>query len=74
VRASENPLALFARAERTRRRRRRRRRENPIAHLRYGRLDPEIEQSLDIERPSLSDLDEAELERLLAKHADLAHG
>ena len=72
ARASENPLALFAKAERSRRRWRRRR--SSTAHLRYGQLDPAVEQSLEIERPPLSDLDEAEIERLLAKYADIARG
>jgi hypothetical protein len=68
--ASENPLALFEKAERSRRWRRRRH----TAHLRYGQLDPAIERSIEIERPPLSELDEAEIERLLAKHADTAEG
>ncbi len=68
ARASENPLALFAKAERSRRRRR----QSSTPHLRYGWLDPVVERCLEIERPALSELDEAELERLLAKHADIA--
>jgi hypothetical protein len=66
---SENPLALFAKAERSRRRRR----QSPTPHLRHGWLDPAVERSLEIERPALSEPDDAELERLLAKHADIAN-
>ena len=64
--ASENPLALFAKAEAPRRRRRKR--EAPVAHLRYGRFSRAVERSLEIERPPLSDLDGAELERLYARY------
>jgi hypothetical protein len=67
---AKNPLALFARAELSRRRRRRRQSSTP--HLRYGWFDRDVEQSLEIERSALSEPDEAELERLLAKHADIA--
>jgi hypothetical protein len=70
ARAGENPLALFAKAERTRRRRRRRQ-QPPTAHLRHGRLDQAVEQSLVIERAPLSNLDGAEIERLCTKHADI---
>jgi hypothetical protein len=70
ARASENPLALFAKAERTRRYRRRRRSSTP--HLRYGWFERDVERSLELERPPLFEPDEAELERLLAKHADIA--
>jgi hypothetical protein len=71
--ASKNPLALFEEAER-RRRRKGSPRETPIAHLRYGRLDSAIERSLELERPELVAPDAAELERLFAKHADIAEG
>lgn len=64
ARESENPLALFEAAESSYGRRRRYRRGASVAHLRYGRLDPAIENSLEIVRPELSELDEAEIERL----------
>jgi hypothetical protein len=67
---AKNPLALFAKAERTRRYRRRRRSSTP--HLRYGWFERDVERSLELERPPLFEPDEAELERLLAKHADIA--
>jgi len=72
ARESENPLALFAKVERTRRYRRRRK-SVVVAHLRYGQLDADVERSLELERPALVDLDAAELERLLEKHRDLAY-
>lgn len=72
ARASANPLALFAKAERPRRRRRRK--ALPTGHLRYGRLDPAIERSLDLERPPLPEIDAAEIERVCAKHADIRKG
>jgi hypothetical protein len=73
ARATENsPLALFAEAEASRPSRRRR--EPPVAHLCYGRFDLEVERAIEIVRPELSDLEEAELQRLLAKHADTREG
>jgi hypothetical protein len=68
----KSPLELFAKAARPRRRRTRR--DPPTAHLRYGRFDGALEESLRIEWPELSDVDEAELDRLLVKHADIAGG
>ncbi len=65
ARASENPLALFEEAERSRRRRKKR--EPETVHLVCGRIDPESGRLL---RPALSKLDEAEIERLLKRFHD----
>jgi hypothetical protein len=70
--SEKSPLALFAKAEAPRRPRRRR--EPQVAHLRYGHLEAAVERSLELERPELPDLDETELERLLAKHSDIREG
>jgi hypothetical protein len=68
--SEKSPLDMFAEAEAPRRRRR----GPAVAHLRYGRLHSDVERSLELERPELLDLDEAELERLFAKHSDIAEG
>jgi hypothetical protein len=36
----------------------------PVAHLRYGKFSRAVARSLELERPPLSELDAAELERL----------
>jgi hypothetical protein len=55
-----------------RRRRRRRKRAEVVPHLRHGRLPAEIERMLARPKPELVQPDDAEIERLLAKHADIA--
>jgi hypothetical protein len=55
-------------------RRKRKKTAEVVPHLRHGRFPREIERMLEREKPELSEPDEAELERLLAKHADIAGG
>jgi hypothetical protein len=53
---------------------RRWRRAKVVPHLRHGRFPRDIERMLELKRSELSEPDDAELERLLAKHADIAEG
>ena len=73
ARANEKPpLALFAAA--AVRPRRTRRSSEVVPHHRHGRFPRAIERMLARERPEIPDYGDAELERLLTKHADIAEG
>ena len=45
-----------------------------VPHIRHGRFPREIERMLERDKPELVEHDDAEIERLLAKHADIAEG
>ena len=45
-----------------------------VPHIRHGRFPRAIERMLERPRPEFPEPDEAELERLLVKHAEIAGG
>lgn len=69
-----DPLAFASQLRPFWPRRTRRKAAEVVPHLRHGRFPRDIERMLEREKPELSEPDEAELERLLAKHADIAEG
>jgi hypothetical protein len=62
-----SPLELLAEAKPQSRRKWKKR--EVVPHIRHGRFPRAVERYLEREKPPLSELDGAEIERLLAKHA-----